>query len=105
MRAAAIRAAALVDPESFVAVLAGMVPDRHWRVRAASADALGTLPAELVVERLRSMLQDDDKRVIPSVLSSLAKLKVPDLRRAAAGAAGGSGFRRAGHPPRASSRR
>jgi HEAT repeat protein/cyclophilin family peptidyl-prolyl cis-trans isomerase len=78
MRAAATRAAALVDPDSFVAVLAGMAPDRHWRVRTAVADALSSLPSELVVDRVRSMLQDDDKRVIPSVLAALARLKVPD---------------------------
>jgi HEAT repeat protein/cyclophilin family peptidyl-prolyl cis-trans isomerase len=79
MRAAALRAAAAIDQESFVAVLAGMEQDRHWRVRAALADTLGALPAEAVTDRVRSMLQDEDKRVIPSVLSSLARLKISDL--------------------------
>ena len=53
MRAAALRAAAAIDQESFIAVLAGMEPDRHWRVRAALAETLGTLPAELATDRLR----------------------------------------------------
>ena len=80
MRAAALRAAAAIDQDSFVAVLSGMDPDRHWRVRAALADTLGTFPAELAADRVRSMLQDEDKRVIPAVLASLARLKVGDLR-------------------------
>jgi cyclophilin family peptidyl-prolyl cis-trans isomerase/HEAT repeat protein len=80
MRAAAVRAAAAIDQESFTAVLAGMEPDRHWRVRAALAETLGTLPADLATDRVRSMLQDEDKRVVAVVLSSLARLKAPDLR-------------------------
>ena len=80
MRAAALRAAAAIDQESLTAVLAGMEPDGHWRVRAALAETLATFPADLASERLRSMLQDEDKRVIPAVLSSLARLKVSDLR-------------------------
>jgi HEAT repeat protein/cyclophilin family peptidyl-prolyl cis-trans isomerase len=79
MRAAAIRAAVAIDRESFVSVLSGMEPDRDWRVRAALAEALGTLPPELSTERLRSMLKDEDKRVIPAVLTSLVRLKAPDL--------------------------
>ncbi len=80
MRAAALRAAAAIDQENFVAVLAGMGSDPHWRVRAALADILGTLPAEIATERLRAMLEDADKRVISPVLSSLARLNVPGSR-------------------------
>ena len=80
LRAAALRAAAAIDPDAFIAVLAGMEPDRHWRVRAALADTLGDFPADLATERLRAMLKDEDKRVIPSVLTSLARLKAGDLR-------------------------
>jgi cyclophilin family peptidyl-prolyl cis-trans isomerase/HEAT repeat protein len=78
MRAAALRSAAAIDQDSFVSVLAGMEPDRHWRVRAALADALAGFPANTVTERLRSMLQDEDKRVIPAVLRALARAKVSD---------------------------
>ena len=80
MRAAAFRAAAAIDQESFIAVLAGMEPDRHWRVRAALAERSARSRPELATDRLRSMLQDEDKRVIPAVLSSLARLKATDLR-------------------------
>ena len=44
LRAAAFRAAAAIDQESFMIVLAGLEPDRHWRVRTALAETLGTLP-------------------------------------------------------------
>jgi cyclophilin family peptidyl-prolyl cis-trans isomerase/HEAT repeat protein len=79
MRATALRAAAAIDQDSFVAVLAGMDPDPHWRVRAALAETLGTFPAAVAGERLQSMLQDQDKRVIPAVLAALTRLNTPDL--------------------------
>jgi cyclophilin family peptidyl-prolyl cis-trans isomerase len=78
MRAAALRAAASIDQESFSLVLSGLDMDRHWTVRAALAEVLGTLPQEVSVERARAMLADEDKRVIPSVLRALVRLKVPD---------------------------
>jgi cyclophilin family peptidyl-prolyl cis-trans isomerase/HEAT repeat protein len=81
MRAAALRAAAAIDRESFIAVLAGLEPDRHWQVRAALAETLGSFPADLATDRVRSMLQDDDKRVIPAVLSALARLKANEVGR------------------------
>jgi cyclophilin family peptidyl-prolyl cis-trans isomerase/HEAT repeat protein len=80
LRAAALRAAAAIDQDAFIAVLAGMEQDRHWRVRAALADTLGGFPAALATERVRAMLKDEDKRVVPSVLTSLTRLKAPDLR-------------------------
>ena len=79
MRAAAMRAAAAIDPETFTFVLSGMEPDRDWRVRSALADVLGSLPPEVALDRARTMLQDSDKRVLTSVLGALAKLKAPDL--------------------------
>lgn len=81
MRAAAIRAAAQIDPEGFPLLLSGMEPDPHWIVREAIADVLGTMPAEIAVPRLRAMLDDQDKRVLPSVLSSLTRLKAPDIEQ------------------------
>jgi cyclophilin family peptidyl-prolyl cis-trans isomerase/HEAT repeat protein len=77
LRAAALRAAAAIDPESFVRVLSSMDPDSHWSVRAALADVLATLPAEVVLERVQSMLRDEDKRVLPSVLAALVHCKAP----------------------------
>ena len=45
VRAAALRAIAQRDPESFVTVLSGLDPDPDWGVRAALASVLGTLAA------------------------------------------------------------
>ena len=78
MRAAALRAASLVDRESFSLVLSGLDTDRHWTVRAALADVLATLPPEVSTERLRPMLQDEDKRVVPPALRALVRQRVPD---------------------------
>jgi len=79
LRAASLRAAAAVDPDSFVLLLSGLEPDRHWTVRAALADVLGTLKAETAAEQLRAMLTDTDRRVVPSVIQALTRLRVPGL--------------------------
>ena len=79
MRAAAIRAAAAIDPEGLPIMLSGMEPDPHYVVRSAIADVLGSLPTAIAVPRLRPMLDDQDKRVLPSVLDSLVRVKAPDL--------------------------
>jgi cyclophilin family peptidyl-prolyl cis-trans isomerase/HEAT repeat protein len=79
MRAAAIRAIATIDPEGFPLLLSGMETDPHWIVRDAIADLLGTMPAEMATERLRSMLEDGDKRVVASVIGSLVRLKAPGV--------------------------
>ena len=81
LRIAALQAVASIDQESFVFVLAGMEPDRNWRVRAALARILADLPAGIALDRLRLMLDDEDKRVIPSVLDALARLRAPELEK------------------------
>ena len=78
LRAAALRAAAAIDPERFVLVLSSMEPDSQWTVRAALAEVLATLPPGVALERVRSMLRDEDRRVIPAVLAALVRLKAPD---------------------------
>ena len=78
MRIAALRASAAIDPETFVVILASLEPDRDWTVRAAFAGLLATLPEDVAIERLRAMLADEDKRVVPAVLHALVRLKVPD---------------------------
>jgi cyclophilin family peptidyl-prolyl cis-trans isomerase len=78
MRAAALRAAAQIDPESFVLTLSGLETDRHWTVRAALIDVLAALPPEIALERVTAALKDEDRRVIPSVLRSLVRLRAPD---------------------------
>jgi cyclophilin family peptidyl-prolyl cis-trans isomerase/HEAT repeat protein len=82
MRAAALGAAAAIDQETFILVLAGLEPDRHWTVRAALADLLATLPPDIALERLRAMLRDEDKRVVPHVLSALVRVKAEDAAAA-----------------------
>ena len=79
LRAAALRAAAAIDPESFVLILSGLETDRQWSVRAALADALARLPADIAAPRLAAMLADEDRRVVPSVLRALAAVKAPEL--------------------------
>jgi cyclophilin family peptidyl-prolyl cis-trans isomerase/HEAT repeat protein len=79
MRAAATRAAAHIDPEGFLITLSGMDIDSNWVVRAALADVLATLPPEMAAGRLQQMLKDPDRRVYPSVLSALVKLKAPGV--------------------------
>ncbi len=78
LRAAALRALAMSDPETFVTILSGMDADEHWSVRAALATTLGDLPPAMALPRLTAMLKDDDQRVLPSVLGSLVKLRAPD---------------------------
>ena len=78
MRSAALRASAAIDPETFVVILASLDPDPDWSVRSAMAGILATLPADVAEERLRAMLTDEDKRVIPAVLRGLVRLKVAD---------------------------
>jgi cyclophilin family peptidyl-prolyl cis-trans isomerase/HEAT repeat protein len=78
MRIAALRAMAAIDPEHFVVVLGSLEADRDWTVRAALAEVLASLPPEVALDRLEPMQKDEDRRVVPSVLRSLARLKWPD---------------------------
>ena len=79
MRSAAMHAAAAIDQQSFIYVLASMEPDRDWRVRAALAGVLAALPSEISTDRLRAMLQDQDKRVHAAVIDALVRQKVPNI--------------------------
>ncbi|CAN5679202.1 peptidylprolyl isomerase [soil metagenome] len=78
MRIAATRAAARIDPDTFVLVLASLEPDRDWTVRAAMAGVLATLPPDVATDRVRALLDDQDKRVWPAALRALLALKAPD---------------------------
>jgi cyclophilin family peptidyl-prolyl cis-trans isomerase/HEAT repeat protein len=75
IRGAALRALARVEPDVFIATLAGMEPDRDWSVRVAEAAALGTLPGERSLPRLRMLLDDRDQRVVPPAIEALAASK------------------------------
>jgi HEAT repeat protein/cyclophilin family peptidyl-prolyl cis-trans isomerase len=78
IRASAIRSLAALDTDNFVTILSGLDPDPIWSVRAALATVLGTLPPEIGLPRLTSMLNDSDQRVVPSVLATLVRLKAPN---------------------------
>jgi cyclophilin family peptidyl-prolyl cis-trans isomerase/HEAT repeat protein len=75
IRGTALRALARVDPDLFIATLAGMEPDQDWSVRVAEAAALGTLPADRSLPRLTVLLEDRDQRVVPPALEALAASK------------------------------
>jgi HEAT repeat protein len=81
IRAAALRALARVDPDVFIATLAGLEPDREWTVRVAEAAALGTLPPERGQPRLITLLEDRDQRVVPAAIEALAASKPPGLEK------------------------
>ena len=80
MRAAALRAAAAIDQDSFIVVLSGMEPDRHWRVRAALAETLGDVPGG-PRDRARAFDAAGRGQARDSARSSpsLARLKASDL--------------------------
>lgn len=78
MRIAATRAAAAIDQETFLIVLATLPEDRDWTVRAAMAGILADMPADVAVDRVRALLQDPDKRVWPAAMRALVRLKAPD---------------------------
>jgi cyclophilin family peptidyl-prolyl cis-trans isomerase/HEAT repeat protein len=75
IRGTALRALARVDPDVFLATLAGLEPDRDWSVRVAEAAALGTLPGERSLPRLTMLLDDRDQRVVPPAIEALAASK------------------------------
>ena len=79
VRAAAIRAVARLDPPGFITLLSSLEPDPHFLVRAAMADSLGAMAPDVAIERLRGMLQDQDKRVVPQAIGALVKLKAPGV--------------------------
>jgi cyclophilin family peptidyl-prolyl cis-trans isomerase/HEAT repeat protein len=78
LRAAALRSLAAVDQQNFITLLSSLDPDKEWSVRAALATVLGGLPGEVGLPRLMTMLNDADRRVIPSVLAALVALKAPN---------------------------
>jgi cyclophilin family peptidyl-prolyl cis-trans isomerase len=79
MRAQALRALSLADPNAFVFALSGLDPDPHWSVRASVATTLAAIDPAIAVPRLQPMLEDADRRVVPAVLAALAQLKAPGV--------------------------
>ena len=81
LRAAALKALHRIDAGNFLLVLSGLDPDRHWSVRAATAEILGNYAAEVAVPRLTAALKDGDLRVLPAVLAALGRVKAPGVER------------------------
>ena len=81
IRAAALRTLARVDPDTFMATLAGIDPDRDWTVRSSIATALGGMDPERSLTLLTAMLDDPDQRVLPAVLAALAAAKAPGAEK------------------------
>jgi len=81
MRAAALKALARTDPETFMLVLSGLGRDSNWRVRVALAEGLAFTDVEAATHQLELLLDDEDIRVIPYVLQSMVKQQLPDVER------------------------
>ena len=79
MRAAAIDAAARVDPETFVLVLSSLRPDSEPAVRVALASTLARLDPALARPAIEQLAQDQDARVTGPALEALAAIDTPDL--------------------------
>jgi cyclophilin family peptidyl-prolyl cis-trans isomerase/HEAT repeat protein len=79
IRAAALRGAQAIEPDSFVAVLSGLDPETHVSVRTALVSILTKVDPESAISRLRLMAADKDARVAAAAISALAELKAPDL--------------------------
>jgi HEAT repeat protein len=81
VRAAALAAAAKLDPEGFLLVLSGYGRDPDWTVRAALAPVLATLPADRVVSAIEELVADEDARVQAPALRALVAVKAPSAAR------------------------
>ena len=79
VRAAAITAAARLNPEAFVFVISSLPADAEWSVRAALATALGGLEPDKVRSAIIDLVEDQDQRVRGPALSALARVGAPDL--------------------------
>jgi cyclophilin family peptidyl-prolyl cis-trans isomerase/HEAT repeat protein len=78
IRSAALPALANADRDNFALVLSGRDPDPVWWVRASLATALGELGDEMSVGILHAMLQDEEERVLPAVLTGLRRARGRD---------------------------
>ena len=79
MRAAAMTAAAKVDPDAFLIVVSGLGMDKDWSVRAALAGVLAGLDPDRVRGVLGQLASEADPRVQGPALEALAKVGAPDL--------------------------
>ena len=80
LRGAALRGLARLDPELFLLVLSGLPPDPRWEVRAELAQAFALVDPEIAAFRLRMLLDDEDRRVVPAVLRGLVAVQAPNVQ-------------------------
>jgi cyclophilin family peptidyl-prolyl cis-trans isomerase/HEAT repeat protein len=81
MRAAAIAAAARVNPDGFLLVISSLDRDKDWSVRAALSTTFAGLPADRVRAAIEELCGDADVRVRGPALEALARIDAPDLTR------------------------
>ena len=81
IRGTALKALARVDPDLFIATLAGLETDPDWTVRVAEASALGTLPPDRAMPRLTVLLADRDQRVVPAAIEALAASRPESVQK------------------------
>ena len=79
VRGAALTALAELDPDTFLLLLSGLPPDPSWQVRADLARALALADPDAAAYRLTLLLEDEDPRVVPAVLRSLAAVRASGL--------------------------
>ncbi|MDA1094868.1 MAG: HEAT repeat domain-containing protein [Acidobacteria bacterium] len=80
LRGAALRGLARLDPDLFLLVLSGLPPDPRWEVRADLAEAFASVGPEVAAFRLATLLDDEDRRVVPAVLRSLVAVDAPNVQ-------------------------
>lgn len=79
VRAAAIDAAARLDPDAFLFVIPSLPPDREWSVRAQLARTLAGLEPDRVRAAILELAEDQDQRVRGPALEALVRVGAPDL--------------------------
>jgi len=79
VRAAALQAAARIDPEGFLLIISSFERDRDWSVRAALLATLSALDPERVRAAVEDLATDEDVRVRGAALEALARVKSPAL--------------------------
>ena len=85
IRAEAFSVVARIDRQHFSLILAGLDPDPEWLVRAGLARGLAAAGDDISLGVLFRMLnEEDDARVLPSILEALRTLRggnsIPTLR-------------------------
>ena len=81
LRAASFRALSKTEPDTFLRVLSGFGSDENWIVRQAIADGLRQVDQGIARQRLSLMLDDENERVLASVLEALVDVEAPNFER------------------------